>query len=73
MSKRFSKIIAPLTESDLKLSDHRIVLNEMFAATVSNAPDDETDNFTAKRVTPVFMALSKLLENIGKEKKKPKK
>lgn len=73
MSKKFSKITAPLTESGVKLSDHRLILHEMFAATVSNAPDDETDNFTAKRVTPVYLALCNVLENVRKGKKKKKK
>lgn|GEM_PF-6538766 len=70
MSKKLEKTIAPLLECGLSLSDQRIILHEMFAAAVSNAPDDELDNYTAKRTTPVYLALCQLLENIRKKRKK---
>jgi hypothetical protein len=72
MSRKFEKLTEPLRDSGVDLSEHSIILHEMFASTVSNAPDNETDNFTAKRVTPVYLALCRLLENIRKKKKKLK-
>ena len=72
MGKKLAKIIRPVTESELSLGRQRLCLNEMFAAAVSNAPDNELENFTAKRLAPAFLAISQLLENIRKYRK-PKK
>jgi hypothetical protein len=41
-----------------------MLLHEMFASTVANAPDDESDNWTARRITPFYLALCQLLENL---------
>jgi hypothetical protein len=56
--------VSPVLESGLTLSQMRMILNEMYSNSVSNAPTDEMDNYTAKRQTPVFLALSSFLENI---------
>ena len=56
--------IQPIVECKINFSNQRMLLNEMFARTVSNAPDDELDNWTAKRITPFYLALCQLLENI---------
>ena len=57
--------IAPIVQCQLSFSDQRMLVNEMFAATVANAPDNETDNFTAKRLKNFYLALSQTLENIS--------
>jgi hypothetical protein len=61
MNDQFRKITA---------KEQRMILHEMFAATVSNAPDNETDNFTAKRISPIYLSICKVLEKISKKKKK---
>jgi hypothetical protein len=57
--------IAPIIECQLSFSDQRMLVNEMFAATVANAPDNETENFTANRLKNFYLALSQTLENIS--------
>jgi len=64
MSKKFKETLAPVLESNLSLSEFSMGLHEMYAAAVSNAPEDELENFTAKRLTPVYLSLCQLLENI---------
>ena len=56
--------IQPIVECKINFSNQRMLLNEMFAIAVSNAPDDELDNWTAKRITPFYLALCQLLENL---------
>jgi len=56
--------IQPIVECKINFSNQRMLLNEMFASTVSNAPDDECDNWTAKRITPFYLAMCQLLENL---------
>jgi hypothetical protein len=56
--------IQPIVECKINFSNQRMLLHEMFAIAVSNAPDDELDNWTAKRITPFYLALCQLLENI---------
>jgi hypothetical protein len=41
-----------------------MALHEMYALAVSNVPEDETDNFTAKKLKPTYLALCDLMENI---------
>ena len=38
----------------------------MFTSSVCNAPDNETDNFTAKEITPFYLALCETLENLDR-------
>ena len=64
--KNVEEAVGPLIRSSIPLSDQRMLLNEMFCQTLSNAPDDEIDNFTAKRMTPLFLALQQTLENLEK-------
>jgi hypothetical protein len=56
--------IQPVVELKINFRNQRMLLNEMFASTVSNAPDNEIDNWTARRITPFYLALCQLLENI---------
>ncbi|MFW0737575.1 hypothetical protein [Flavobacterium sp. T12S277] len=63
MIKKLENVINPVLQSPLTLKEQRLILNEMFALAMSNIPENETDNFTAKKITPVFLALSELLEN----------
>jgi hypothetical protein len=65
MNEKIQNIIRPITESQLSLSEQRLILNQMFALAVSNIPDNETENFTAKKMSPVFLALSEFLENLS--------
>lgn len=64
MSTTLHRIISPLIDSEIPLREQRTILREMFVLAVANAPDNETDNFTAKRLSPVYLALSELLENV---------
>lgn len=64
MNIELEETIRPLIECELSLSDQKMALNQMFAMAVSNAPEDEIENYTARKLTPAFLALSKLLENI---------
>lgn len=57
--------IDPLVECGINFKDQRLLLHEMFATAVSNAPDDETDNFTAKKLKPFYLALCEVLENLS--------
>lgn len=63
MIKKLQNVVSPVLHNALTLKEQRLILNEMFALAVSNIPDNETENFTAKKLTPVFLALSELLEN----------
>ncbi len=56
--------ILPVVDCTIRFSEQRMLLNEMFASTVSNAPDNEIDNFTARRITPFYLAMCQLLENL---------
>lgn len=57
--------ITPVVNCGIPLWRQRLLLNEMFATAVANAPENETDNFTAKEYKPLFLALSETLENLG--------
>ncbi|WP_417365883.1 hypothetical protein [Flavobacterium beibuense] len=59
-------IVEPLISSGVSLTDFQLILSEMYSNSVSNAPADETDNFTAKRQTPVFLALIEFIGNLQK-------
>ncbi|MBC5835826.1 hypothetical protein G6N05_05450 [Flavobacterium sp. F372] len=56
--------IKPIVECGVNFRNQRMLLHEMFTSSVANAPDDEIENFTAKRLTPVYLALCNLLENL---------
>lgn len=66
MKNELKRIIAPLIESESSLSEQRMALHEMFALAVTNIPDNETDNFTAKKLKSTYLALCQLLENVQK-------
>lgn len=70
MEETLQKMIRPVTECQMPLRKQKRILREMFAAAVSNTPEGDMDNFTAKRYAPVFLALAHLLDNVGKVKKK---
>lgn len=59
-----SEVLEPLLMCSIPLSEQRLRLSQMFALAVGNAPDNETENFTAKNLTPVFLALLETLENL---------
>jgi len=56
--------ILPIVESGVNFRDQRMLLHEMFTSSVANAPDNEIENFTAKRLTPFYLAMCSLLENL---------
>ena len=64
MNIELEETIRPLIECELSLSQQKMALNQMYAMAVSNAPDDETDNFTARKLSPAYLAMCQLLENI---------
>ncbi|MEO8534263.1 MAG: hypothetical protein ABI441_10945 [Flavobacterium sp.] len=59
--------ISPILESPLSLREQRLILNQMFALAVSNISENETDNFTAKKLMPVYLAISEVLENLAEK------
>lgn len=59
--KSVYEAVEPIIFSGVPFPEQKMVLDNMFAATVSNAPEDETDNFTAKEASPVFLAISEFL------------
>ena len=58
------KAIEPL--SLIAFSSQRMLLHKMFTLAVCAAPDDELDNFTARELTPFYLALCETLENLEK-------
>lgn len=64
MNTELEETIRPLIECELSLSQQKMALNQMYAMAVSNAPEDETENYTARKLTPAFLALCQLLENV---------
>lgn len=64
MRDQLSEAIRPITESPLSLSEQRQILNKMYALAMSNIPDNETDNFTARMISPVYLALAEMLEKL---------
>lgn len=56
--------IQPVVGCKINFRNQRMLLHEMFTCTVANAPDDESENWTAKRITPFYLALCQLLENL---------
>lgn len=67
MNENLLHAIRPIIDSPLSLKEQRLALNQMFALALSNIPENETDNFTAKKLMPVFLALSEVLENLAEE------
>jgi hypothetical protein len=64
MSEKFTQIISPLINNGISLREQKLALHKMFALAVANAPENETDNFTAKQLMPVYLALCEIIENI---------
>lgn len=64
--KTVEEALAPILNSAIPFSDQRRFLHEMFTQTVCNAPDDEIDNYTARQLTPFYLALLESLENLEK-------
>jgi hypothetical protein len=64
MSEKFTQIISPLINNGISLREQKLALHKMFALAVANAPENETENFTAKQLMPAYLALCELLENI---------
>ena len=62
--KNVEEAIEPLLSSSISLSNQRLLVHQMFTQCVCNAPDDEIDNFTAKKLTPFYLALLETLENL---------
>lgn len=60
------KAIEPLLNLPQSFSNQRMLLHEMFTTSCCNASDDEIDNFTAKKLTPFYLAMLETLENLEK-------
>jgi len=67
MKNDLSQTIRPLIESSSSLREHKMALHEMFALAVTNIPDDETENFTARKLMPTYLALCEFFENLQEE------
>lgn len=68
MNLELQNALKPLLESEVAPSQQRMALHEMFALAMSNIPDNETDNFTAKKLAPVYLILCEVLENVERLK-----
>lgn len=64
MILKLKNALKPLLESEITPSQQRMALHEMYALAMSNIPENETDNFTAKKLAPVYLALCEVLENV---------
>ena len=64
--KTVEEAIEPLTHCSIPFSDQRRLVHQMYTQSVCHAPDDEIDNFTAKQLTPFYLALLQSLENLEK-------
>lgn len=64
MNELLTETIRPLMDCESSMREHRKALHEMFVLAVANAPDNETDNHTAKRLAPTYLALVEFLENV---------
>lgn len=56
--------VSPVLDAELSIREMKIILAEMYANSVSNPPDGEIGAFTARRQSPVFLALNELLDNL---------
>jgi hypothetical protein len=56
--------IAPVVQCHINFRNQRMLLHQMFVLSVANAPDNETDNFTANQLSPFYLAMCELLENL---------
>lgn len=65
MQKKIKTVIRPLIDSGISLKKQKQALHEMFAMAVSNAPQDELDNYSAKKLSPVYLCLVQMLENVS--------
>lgn len=70
MSHDILKLVEPLLMSSISFSQQRLLLHKMFTAAVCNAPENETDNFTAKELAPFYLAMCETLENLENLKEK---
>ncbi len=64
MNDQLLEAVKIITENELSLSELRQKLNQMYVLAVCNAPEDETDNFTARSLAPAFLTLSEMLERL---------
>jgi len=64
MKNELSRIITPVIECECSLREQRMALHEMFALAVSNISENETENFTARKLKTTYLALCELMENI---------
>jgi len=64
MNEELLSVISPLINCECSLKEQRMALHKMFALAVANAPENETENFTAKELMPAYLALCALLENV---------
>ena len=65
MNENLKGALAPIMECELSLSQQRMVLHEMFALAMANIPENETENFTAKKIYPAYLAFCQFLENVS--------
>lgn len=56
--------IVPIVRCHINFRDQRKLLHQMFVLSVANAPDDELDNWTARQLSPFYLAMCELLENL---------
>lgn len=56
--------IVPIVRCQINFRDQRLLFHKMFVLSVANAPDDELDNWTVKQLSPFYLAMCELLENL---------
>jgi chromosome segregation ATPase len=63
-AKKLKNLLRPIVDCEISLSKQRMALHEMFSLAMTNIPDNEIDNYTAKRLTPAYLSFCQLLENV---------
>lgn len=64
MNLELHNAVKPLLDCEVSLRQQRMALHLMFALAVANIPENEIENYTAKKIAPVYLALCELLENV---------
>lgn len=66
LEQQLFEAVTPVVNFPVPFNKQRMLLHEMFTSAVANAPDDEIDNYTAKKLGPFYLSLCEFLENIEK-------
>jgi hypothetical protein len=63
-SEKLKEILRPVMECEISLSKQKMALHEMFSMAITNIPENESDNYTARKLSPAYLSFCQLLENV---------